>query len=101
MGVQCVHFRQPQAPCSSLFGVPFGEEELSAEKRELSCASPTEGHDRHSCCSCSGGVAVVLVFFGSAVVLSAEKLATRPACVLAGSRIILVFGLAGSVIIRH
>jgi hypothetical protein len=32
-----------------------------------------------------------------AVVLSAEKLATRPACVLAGSRIILVFGAASRV----
>jgi hypothetical protein len=51
MGVQWVHFRQPQAPCSSSFGVPLREEELSEEKRELSCASPTEEHDRHSCCA--------------------------------------------------
>jgi hypothetical protein len=54
LGARCVHFRQPQAPCSSLLGVPLREEELSEQKRELSCASPTEEHDRHSCCA--GGV---------------------------------------------
>jgi hypothetical protein len=44
MGVQCVHFDQPRAPCSSLFGVSFDEVELSAEKQELSYAVHRQQH---------------------------------------------------------
>jgi hypothetical protein len=35
MGVQCVHFGQRQAPCSSLCGVWFKAVVSSVEKREL------------------------------------------------------------------
>jgi hypothetical protein len=44
MGVQCVHFDQPHAPCPSLCGVRFDEVELIAEKLELGRAAHRQQH---------------------------------------------------------